>query len=55
MTRMGCAETPAVYAAELQSINLDLPIADEDTEKGIKRQSGYFHRQSSSYQDFPAS
>ena len=37
MAHMGNSETSTVYAAELQGINLALQIADDDAEKGNKR------------------
>ena len=37
MAHMGSSETSTVYAAELQGINLALQIADDDAEKGNKR------------------
>lgn len=37
MTYMGNSETSTVYAAELQGIKLALQIADDDAEKGNKR------------------
>ena len=37
MAHMGSSETSTVYAAELQGINLALQFADDDAEKGNKR------------------